>query len=529
MHVNQRVIAMHVNQRDIFLSHRFVDKDFVRQLAADIESTSFQGRNLLTWLDEAEIRSGQSIPGMVNEGLEKSQFIALIMTPDYFHSESGWTEAEWHSALYSDPDNRKARILPILAADCPYIPFLLRHLKAIDLRERNYQRGFNELIAILRNEPLPRPIANRGQLVTSGGKIARTTLIAERAMVQADPDAISESLYCNLLPIERLPQYLYVASIDKTLIESGIDGTPVLPSKALIKDVIRAKQEEAEVENPFVPAFRLFENKIVTFHDVKSLESPLASVIDDTDIESIPTVDLLSDAEERKLVISLLNMSVDRHAHRIGLVIDETKRRRFYFPPKKGNINQVTWIPNRKKATRKVAKPCTDKQEQIKFWIHLGAYLKIIFLANKLYLQITPTWVLTSDGIQVKTGPKVGPIVNKWTGAERNLQVLYHVRFWATVLRAKSVGQTIQVSTGEQFMEMSVVPAFVKQAFGIAHDRKNLMEELDRAAWLLAEEEDELLQEDIEAIINASEATSDNNEDFFILDDSEEDDFLEDE
>lgn len=512
-------------QRDIFLSHRSVDKDFVRQLGAHIEATPFQGRNLLTWLDEAEIHPGQSIPGMVNEGLEKSRFIALIMTPDYFHSESGWTDAEWHSALYNDPDNRKARILPILIADCPYIPYLLRHLKAIDLRGKNYKRGFNELIAILRNEPLPRPITNRGQLVTAGGKIDRATLIAERAITQADPDTISESLYCNLLPIERLPQYLYVASITNTLIETRLDGTPALPSKAKIKDAIRATQEQTEVENPFMPAFRVFEDKIVTFHDLKSPESPLAPVIDDTNIQTIPTLDLLSDAEERKLLISLLNMSLDRHAHRIGLVIDETKSRRFYFPPKEGNINQITWIPNRKKATRKVAKPCTDKQEQIKFWVHLGAYLKIIFLANKLYLQIIPTWVLTSDGIHVKTGPKVGPIVNKWTGAERNLQVLYHVRFWATVLRAKSVGQIIQVPTGEQFMEISVVPAFVKQAFGIAHDRKNLMEELDQAAWLLAEEEDELSQEDIEAIINASEATSDN-EDFFILDDSDEEDFL---
>lgn len=529
------------SQRDIFLSHRSTNKDFVRLLAADVEAISFQGRNLLTWLDEAEIRAGQSITGMVNQGLEVSRFIALIMTPEYFKSESGWTEAEWHSALYTDPDNRKARIIPIFAADCPYVPFLLRHLKAIDLRGKNYERGLKELIAILRDEPLPRPIANRGQLITVGGKIERSSLIAERAVIQGDPDTISEKLYCNLLPIERLPQYVYVAPIAEELIDKRADGSPIFPSKTQLKEAIRTAQLEAGIENPYMPAFRIFEGQIVTFHDLQSPESPFAAVIDDTAIDPILTSDLLSDAEDRKLVISLLNMCLDRHAHRIGLVIDEIKSRRFYFPPSKdGNANVITWMPNRKKVKRTVAKPCidkqgqtktkssTDQQEKILFWRHLGAYLKIIFLANKLYLQIVPTWVLTEDGVKIKTGPKVGPIVIKWTGVERNLQVLYHVRFWATVLRAKSVGQIIQVWAGEQSIEISVAPAFVQQAFGIEHDRKNLMDELDQAAWLLAEEEEELATEDIEAIINASEDIV-QEENFFQIDDSEEEYFLEDE
>jgi hypothetical protein len=127
------------SRRDIFLSHRSVDKDFVRRLAAHIEASTFQNRRLSAWLDEAEIRPGQSVPGMVNQGLEHSRFIGLVMTPAYFESESGWTDAEWHAALHMDPDNRRARIIPLIAADCPYIPYLLRHLRAIDLRAGNYK------------------------------------------------------------------------------------------------------------------------------------------------------------------------------------------------------------------------------------------------------------------------------------------------------------------------------------------------------------------------------------------------------
>src|SRR5215831_7936160 len=71
-------------KRDIFLSHSSRDKEFVRRLAADVESESFNGRHLLTWLDEAEIRPGQSIPGQINHGLETSRFVGVVMTPAYF-------------------------------------------------------------------------------------------------------------------------------------------------------------------------------------------------------------------------------------------------------------------------------------------------------------------------------------------------------------------------------------------------------------------------------------------------------------
>ncbi len=112
--------------RDLFLSHRGLNKDIVRDLAGDIEGEMFQDRNLLTWADEAEIRPGQSIPGMVNSGLECSRFIGLVMTPEYFDpSSTGWTDAEWHAALHLDPDNRRARIIPLLMQDRPYIPMLL--------------------------------------------------------------------------------------------------------------------------------------------------------------------------------------------------------------------------------------------------------------------------------------------------------------------------------------------------------------------------------------------------------------------
>jgi hypothetical protein len=105
------------DSRDIFLSHATADKGFVRAFAEKLGKQELAGRRLTYWLDEAEIKG--SVPGSINEGLEKSTFFAAIMTPSYFNSRSGWTDAEWHAALNVDPDNRSKRFIPILASDCP--------------------------------------------------------------------------------------------------------------------------------------------------------------------------------------------------------------------------------------------------------------------------------------------------------------------------------------------------------------------------------------------------------------------------
>lgn len=474
--------------RDLFLSHRSSDKAVARQLVADVEAEVHGNRTLLTWFDEAEIRPGQSIPGQIERGLEISRFVGLLMTPSYFESSSGWTDAEWHAALHSDPDNRSGRVIPLLVKDCPYIPFLLRHLDAIDLRGDRYEEGLRRLISVLRNEPLPRPVSHRGQLITPRGRIDRSTLVAERAIPDADPDVVSERLYCNLLPIDRLPTYVYAAPIASSLYRIRADGTPALPTKEMLRNAIRTAQMNRD--HAYMPAFRVFEDRIVTFHDPEGSESPLSAIIEPgSDVDAYPCEELLQDEDSRNIVVSLLNMALSRHMNRVGLVIDDVKQGRYFFPPRNGGESTITWRPRSARATRTVAKPMVANG-QTQFWRHLGAYMKIMYLTSRLYLFIKPTWVLTSDGVHVLTGPDVGKRVIKWTGAERNLQVLFHVRFWTTILKLGP--GPLSIRAGDQRVEIASVPAMIQLPYGIAFDQKDLMAQLEEEAELLAEEEDEL-------------------------------------
>lgn len=321
---------MAVPARDVFLSHRSNDKDLVRRLAADIERELWQGRSLRVWLDEAEIPFGGSIPGHINWGLENSRFVGLIMTPDYFESPSGWTDAEWHAALHNDPDNRRNRLVPILAADCPYIPYLLRHLRNIDTRGDDYKKGLRELLSALREQPLPRAISHRGQLIAPSGQIDRAQLVAERAGIDAFPDAKTELLQCNLLPIERLPARTWLAPVRPELRRQGRRSTSVMPSKAELIDAARAAQTAAGYETIFTPAFRIVNEDIVSFHDLSDADGALAGVVDDGAAEDFTTKAFMVDEDQRKIAVSLLNMAVARQARRCGLVIDTTKFNRFF-------------------------------------------------------------------------------------------------------------------------------------------------------------------------------------------------------
>jgi hypothetical protein len=385
-------------------------------------------------------------------------------------------------------------VIPVLAADCT-VPFLLRHLGAVDLRGHNDDAEFARLLATLRDEPMPRPLTHRGQLITTQSRIDRSTLIAERAVPQGDPDVFTEKLYCNMLPVERLPRYVYAAEVKAEFLRAKSDGTTCMPSKSALKDVIRKTQQAMGTEHPFMPAFRVFEDRVLTFHDLDEPENPLTSVIDDSTVETLDVTRFSADDDQRRIVTSLLNMALSRHMWRAGLVADDSKHQRFFFPSQDDKERQITWVPLKKKATRTVAKPVQGVGPRAGFWRHLGAYVDLLWLVNRYYIRISPTWVITTDGRTPRGGPDIGRIVSRWTGPERNLQLLYHVRFWTSVLRNRRSGPTIHILAGDQTVEVATVPAMILQVYGVADDRRDLLQLLDQEAPVLAAEEEELLDE----------------------------------
>jgi hypothetical protein len=97
--------------RDVFVCHASADKaSHARPLAEALSR-----RAISVWLDEAEIRPGDSIIDSLNEGLTNSRFVSPIITEEFMSRD--WTRKELNAAFTREVTTRKVVILPILAAN----------------------------------------------------------------------------------------------------------------------------------------------------------------------------------------------------------------------------------------------------------------------------------------------------------------------------------------------------------------------------------------------------------------------------
>lgn len=66
---------------------------------------------------------------------------------------------------------------------------------------------------------------------------------------------------------------MYSASITTDLMRQKKDGSLAMPSQADIKEAIREHREKEGNRDRYMPAFRLFEDRLFTLHDLESPES----------------------------------------------------------------------------------------------------------------------------------------------------------------------------------------------------------------------------------------------------------------
>ena len=124
---------------DVFLSHSAKDREFVVRLAEDLVAAG-----LRVWLDQWNIRVGDSFAAAIDEGIRACRFLVIVMSPDYF--QSAWTTQEWQYGLAKELDARDVRLIPILYRDCD-IPPMLRTKQWVDFRDlTQYSLVLNHLV-----------------------------------------------------------------------------------------------------------------------------------------------------------------------------------------------------------------------------------------------------------------------------------------------------------------------------------------------------------------------------------------------
>ena len=154
---------------NVFLSHSSIDKPFARRLTNDLKVNDVN-----VWLDEEQIRPGQSIVGRINNGLAKNDFVLLVVSASFLKSE--WATWEANTSIAAAVNNKASTVIPLLIDDVwDSAPPLLADKLYVDFRKHGniveYRHSLRRLTAFLTGITTPPKLKNRTPVVmVTGGR-----------------------------------------------------------------------------------------------------------------------------------------------------------------------------------------------------------------------------------------------------------------------------------------------------------------------------------------------------------------------
>lgn len=131
----------------IFLSHTSADKPFVRKLKKALNKRGVAD----VWIDEAEIIVGDSLIDKIQEGLTKTKFFGVVLSPRSV--QSNWVRKELEAAMSREMESGSLVVLPLLYEECDLPPFLKGRLYADFTSPKKFSQSLEKLLRRLVSTP----------------------------------------------------------------------------------------------------------------------------------------------------------------------------------------------------------------------------------------------------------------------------------------------------------------------------------------------------------------------------------------
>jgi hypothetical protein len=129
----------------IFLCHSSKDKEFARRLSVDLES-----RGVKVWIDEAELKPGDSLIGKLEAAIDAVDYLGIILSEHSVSSE--WVLKELRMAMHREISGKRVVVVPILYRDCK-VPGFLRDKIYVDVRpDIDYDKGVSEILRRIQHD-----------------------------------------------------------------------------------------------------------------------------------------------------------------------------------------------------------------------------------------------------------------------------------------------------------------------------------------------------------------------------------------
>lgn len=125
--------------KSIFLSHCHSDKEFANKLANDLKLFGVK-----VWIDEAEIKIGDSLLEKIREGIYLMDYLAVILSPESVRSQ--WVRKEVELAMNVEIKGKEVKVLPLLYKKCELPLFLEGKYYADFTSKSNYENSMKKLL-----------------------------------------------------------------------------------------------------------------------------------------------------------------------------------------------------------------------------------------------------------------------------------------------------------------------------------------------------------------------------------------------
>jgi TIR domain len=156
----------------VFISYSHRDRETARLLAEKMRAAGIH-----VWFDELDLHPGADIASSIRAGFEASDTIVLLVGKGEYGDS--WARREAALAL----SQKGKRLIPVLLTREVELPFILRHLNALDLTDRS---SFNARI-----ETLIRYLLDVGPALPSDESARSDTLAAMKKELDTETSAYS--------------------------------------------------------------------------------------------------------------------------------------------------------------------------------------------------------------------------------------------------------------------------------------------------------------------------------------------------
>jgi hypothetical protein len=130
----------------IFISYNYKDREFSRHLAVALQSGG-----LATWIDDQELKIGDSLVERISEAIRQSDAIIIVLSKNTPNSQ--WQSSEIAMAVAAHKISSK-RIIPIVLDKDTDIPFFIKDRLYLDLSEfKEFDEKVAKLAKVLQSIP----------------------------------------------------------------------------------------------------------------------------------------------------------------------------------------------------------------------------------------------------------------------------------------------------------------------------------------------------------------------------------------